>query len=73
MKKSIIEKYKNNWVVIGVPHTFREDCLFYYNGNITSLDDETLTIKRGNSEITLNIELIKSIRASPSGGAYEKD
>ena len=71
MRKNILEKYQNRYVVVGVPHTFRENVLFYYNGIMTYIDDEYLTLKHGNDELTLGLDLIKSIKASGGTGAYE--
>ena len=70
MKKEILEKYENRFIVIGVPHTYRDNALFYYTGILTNLGDETITIERENDELTLEYGLIKSVKASGSG-AYE--
>ena len=67
MKKEVLDRYLNKWVVLGVPHTFREGALFYYQGNITDIDDETLTIRDNTEELVLELELIKSIKASGCG------
>lgn len=71
MKKEYIEKYLNQFVIVGIPHSFRENAMFYHVGTLIDTNDEGIILSHGDEEIFLTYDMIKQLRASPSGALHD--
>ena len=66
MKREIIEKYKDRWIIVGVPHFYKENALFFYTGCLDSLNDEGIILKKESNELFLTYDRIRQVKASGS-------
>ena len=68
MNKKILERYKGDWVSIGMPHYYKQGVLFYQAGTLTELyDNELVLTKRNGDEILIGYDRIREFKASGCG------
>ena len=72
MDKNNFNRYKNKWLVIGVPHFQKPERLWFYQGRLEFLDEEGITLKGGGKEIYIPYDRIRQISASGSKEASGK-
>ena len=72
MNRKVIEKYKDRYVVIGIPHTKKKHSLFFYKGIITAVDNDTVTLTGKNEEMVIEHNLIRTIKVVKLKGDDEK-
>jgi len=62
-KDDLIE-YKDKNVVIGIPHLYEENKLFYYLGMITDLEEDSLRLKTKDGLYLISYSDIRAIKIS---------
>jgi len=72
MNKNNFNRYKNKWLIVGVPHFIKPECLWFYQGKLEFLDDEGIILKGGGKEIYITYDRIRQISTSGSSEASGK-
>jgi len=66
MDKDSFNKYRNQWLIIGVPHFWKESALYFYQGRLINLDEQGITLEKSGRETYIAYDRIKQIQSSGS-------
>ena len=73
MNKELLERYRNKWITIAVPHLYEEGRYFYHSGVLSALGDKELILTKNSGEdFIISYSKIEQIQASGSAEAYGK-
>lgn len=59
-----LEEYRNKFVIVGIPHTSDKNRLFYHQGNLKDLDDNSVTLTTRDGIEVISISDIRHFKVS---------
>ena len=72
MNREVLKRYKDEIVSIGVPHFYKQGCVFFHNGILKELGNEELCLKKKTGdEVFIPYDRILEFSASGSSKLNE--
>lgn len=65
MYKEDLTPFRWRLIEVGVPHKFREDTLFWYYGQLVSLNEKFIVLKKKDNQLLMiSLDRIKQIKSA---------
>jgi len=61
VKMEILKNLIGKYIVVGVPHNYKENQLFFHDGILEHVDDEDIVLKKDEKTIIISIDMIKQL------------
>ena len=73
INKNELEKYRDKFIIVGVPNYKHPDKTWFNNGILTDLDEESILLINNNERIVIPYSQIRYIKHSGSSEAQNND